>query len=598
MSSIFSRSKAAFTKASTYAQAHKLVSAAALVFLLGGGWWAYAHATSASAQTKYVLGTVEKGTIVSTVSGSGQVSATDSIDIKPKASGDITRVLVSAGQTVGEGQALAYIDSTDAVQALNSAKKSLEADQLQYQKSAAQAPVDYQNDLRSLDAAKTSLTESYNDTFNDVTSMYLDFPDVMAAAQNTLYGYDFDSTKGQWNMNVLFDLVNNNGRDVTTAQDFQNTSKENYASANAQYIKTLGVYKQSTRNSSQDSIDSLLQQSTDVASGVAQALQSELNFLGTISDMAQTYNATLPSKFTTVQSAARTALATANSDLSKLIADKKALDNAKQAVITAQQNVTLDQVGNPDGSNPISLQISKNSLEKSEQDIADQEAALGDYTIRAPFAGTLASVSMKRGDAAGSAAVATLITDSKIAQLSLNEVDAAKVKVGEKATLTFDAIDGLTLTGKVAEVDSIGAVSQGVVSYSVKISFDSQDERVKPGMTVNASIQTDVAQDVLVVPSSAVKTQNGASYVQMFEPALEETGGTQGVASKIPPTQVEVQTGISDDTNVQIVSGLTEGEQIVTRTSSGTAAASSAAARTGAANRAGGFGGGAGAIRF
>jgi multidrug efflux pump subunit AcrA (membrane-fusion protein) len=119
-------------------------------------------------------------------------------------------------------------------------------------------------------------------------------------------------------------------------------------------------------------------------------------------------------------------------------------------------------------------------------------------------------------------------------------------------------------------------------------------------MTVNASIQTDIAQDVLVVPSSAVKTQNGASYVQMFEPALEETGGSQGAASKTPPTQVEVQTGISDDTNIEITSGLTEGQQIVVRTSSGTAAATSAA-RTGATNTsrggAGGFGGG-GAIRL
>ena len=71
----------------------------------------------------------------------------------------------------------------------------------------------------------------------------------------------------------------------------------------------------------------------------------------------------------------------------------------------------------------------------------------------------------------------------------MNEVDAAKISVGNKTTLTFDATEDLTLTGKVAQIDTIGTVEQGVVSYKVKIAFDTQDERIKPGMTANASIQ-------------------------------------------------------------------------------------------------------------
>ena len=138
----------------------------------------------------------------------------------------------------------------------------------------------------------------------------------------------------------------------------------------------------------------------------------------------------------------------------------------------------------------------------------------------------------------------------------------------------------------------MGTVSQGVVSYKVKIGFDSQDERIKSGMTVNSSIQTEVKQDVLAIPSSSVKTQNGVTYVQVFNPTLTETGGTGGVVSAVLPTQIEVKIGISDDTKVEILEGLKEGEQIVTRTISGTATAS----KTTSGNAGGGIGGAA--IRF
>ncbi len=150
-------------------------------------------------------------------------------------------------------------------------------------------------------------------------------------------------------------------------------------------------------------------------------------------------------------------------------------------------------------------------------------------------------------------------------------------------------------------MDTTGAVTQGVVSYGVQITLDTQDSRVKAGMTVNADIQTAVHANVLTVPSGAVKTVNGSSYVLVFNPPLASAGGISGVTSTVAPVQVPVTVGISDDTNVEILSGLTAGEQVVTRTIA--PGATTAAATTGTAARAGattgaargGFGGGAAA---
>jgi multidrug efflux pump subunit AcrA (membrane-fusion protein) len=115
-------------------------------------------------------------------------------------------------------------------------------------------------------------------------------------------------------------------------------------------------------------------------------------------------------------------------------------------------------------------------------------------------------------------------------------------------------------------------------------------------MTVNASIITDAKTDVLSVPASAVKTQNGASYVMAFNPALQDTGAP--VVTKVAPTRIPVEIGITDDTNVEITSGLTEGQQIVVR--SQTSSTNTTTSRTTTTNRAGGFGGpgGGAAIRL
>ena len=584
--------------------AHKIWSALIIIVVLGGGWFVYSKATSTTGETRYVMGAVTRGTIVASVSASGQVAATNQVDVKPKVTGNITWVGVKAGDTVRAGQALATIDSTDAKQAYADAQKSLNAAELQYQKDTAQAPIDHQNSVNTLDTANQDLQNDYNDTFNNLSNTYLDLPTVMTGVLDVLYGYDLDTSKSQWNMDVLSNFFSSK-QDTAAMLGFRDRAKSDYATAQSSYNTAVLAYKNLSRNSSSTDLEALLDQSITMTTSVAQALQSELNFLGSISDLAQEYNMKLPSGFTTLQTNARGYLSTVNGDLSTLLAQKKTITSAKQAITTAQQNITLSEVGNDTtGANPISLQIEKNNLDKQKQDLTNQETALSDYTVVAPFAGTASAVNVQVGDAGGSAAVATIITNQQVATLSLNEVDAAKLTLGDKATLTFDAIDSLTLTGTIAQLDNVGTVAQGVVSYTVKITFDSQDARVKPGMTVNASIITDAHQDVLVVPSSAVKTTGGASYVLAFDPPLADASSTQGVVSMIAPQQVPVTTGLSDDTNVEILSGLTEGQQIVVRTTTGAATAAVARTTTTAgaagATRAGGggFGGGGAAIRL
>jgi len=168
--------------------------------------------------------------------------------------------------------------------------------------------------------------------------------------------------------------------------------------------------------------------------------------------------------------------------------------------------------------------------------------------------------------------LATLITRQKIAQISLNEIDAAKVKAGQKATLAFDALPDISITGKVAEVDTVGTASQGVVSYGVKIALDSGEDAIKPGYSVTADIITDVKQDVLVLPNGAIKSQGDSYYVELVDIngdsqfARQLLASVSGTILQESPNTQQVETGLSNDVSTEIVSGLKEGDIVVAYT--------------------------------
>ena len=120
--------------------------------------------------------------------------------------------------------------------------------------------------------------------------------------------------------------------------------------------------------------------------------------------------------------------------------------------------------------------------------------------------------------------------------------------------ITFSAIDGLTMSGKIEKMDALGTITQGVVTYNITIGFDSLDSRIKPQMSVSAKIITQVKQDVITVPNSALKTQGNKTYVEVL------ASGSQ------TPQQRTIEIGVANNTETEIVSGINVGDNVVTQT--------------------------------
>lgn len=492
-----------FSRIKTYIASHKFISFVGLVILALVIYWIVKAATPVKTTTTYVIGQATTGTIVSTVTGTGQVSTTDSLAITPQASGTVTDVRVKAGDQVTKGETMFVIDPTNAEEAVATAKSNLESAELALESDE----ISTQNTASS---QTNAVSVAYNNLLNST-------PQAIPSDYTTA-GYAAPQISGNYTLGKPGTIT------LTT-----------YASGGGFSFTASGL----------TSGDSLVSTTTPqpIGNSGLYALFSGKSATDLI------WTITLP-----------------NTNASDYTSNETAYQNA----LTAQSEA---EIGSSNSTTALDLATKQLAVNQAQQSLTEAENTLANCYVTAPFSGTVATTPVIVGSQASSGTtLTTLISNQEVANISLNEVDAASVKVGDKATMTFDAVPNITMTGEVTEIDSVGTVSQGVVSYNVQIAFDTQDPTIKSGMSVTADIATDVAQNIVMVPSAAIKTSSTTSYVLTVPAGTPISSGNTGetLTATETPTETAVTTGISDDTNTEILSGLSARDEIVTKTITGT----------------------------
>lgn len=573
---------------------HKKRSLFILIVVCVVAYWGYSKLTATESVPHYVIGSATKDTLIVSLSGSGQVLAGNQVDIAPRATGEVTWVGIKNGQEVRKGTLLATIDSRDAQKSVRDAEVNLESAKLSLQKLVQ--PADNLSLIQSENAllrarenkvtATAALTKDYDDGFNAVANAFLELPTIIGGLQDTLFSFNSGLSANEQSIDFYASAAE---RYDEKARIYRADTYDKYQAARKAYDATFAHYKTLSRTATPAEIEAIITESYETTKIMADAIKSANNLI-------QFYKDKLIEHSLTPRVTADTHLATlsgytakTNTHLGTLLNAGTTITNDKDTILNAERTI-VEQTASLEklraGADALDISSSNLTIKQRENALRDAREKLADYSVYAPFAGTIAKVNVDAGDTAGSGtSIATLITKQKIAQISLNEIDAAKVSVGQKATLTFDAIEDLSIAGSVAEVDAVGTVAQGVVTYAVKISFDTQDERVKSGMTVNAAIITSVKQDALSVPLSAVKTRGDTSYVLIID-GVTAVSDSAGITSATLPREQVVEIGLTNDTSTEIVSGITEGAFVVTRTISPTTAPATAPSL---------FGGGGGA---
>lgn len=196
---------------------------------------------------------------------------------------------------------------------------------------------------------------------------------------------------------------------------------------------------------------------------------------------------------------------------------------------------------------------------------AQYESALANLdkaVLHAPISGVIKQVNFKAGEVIGSPSItsqtsvfAEMISYDLIFEAQVPESDINKIALGQTASLTFDSFSvDEKFSGKVISIEPSATVVQDVVDYVVKIALDSVDSRMKDGMSADVDFQIAKKDNVLNIPERAVQGENGSQNVQVLNP--------KGQAEKR-----DVKTGLKGDGGViEIISGLSEGEKVVTAT--------------------------------
>ncbi|MBI5288960.1 MAG: biotin/lipoyl-binding protein [Chloroflexi bacterium] len=206
-------------------------------------------------------------------------------------------------------------------------------------------------------------------------------------------------------------------------------------------------------------------------------------------------------------------------------ADANAIEQARQAVRTAQLQVEAAQI------------------------------RLKNAKIIAPFDGTVGAVNIKQGEFFGGASAAAeggaivLLTPNRLTlSMSVGETDYRSVKIGQGGAAVFDGIPGAVYPFAVTEIGLSPTVTQGVVTYSLKASLVVLPDNASPapGMNARGQIVTSSKENVLLVPSRAIRIRGTDQVVD-----VKRDSGTE---------EQVVTTGASDGGNVEVLTGLDEGD--------------------------------------
>lgn len=537
-----------------------------LVLALGYTYYSYFYK---STPTTYEYAIAAKKDIKKTVEGSGKVVSVSELTIQQlQNAGKVTAVYVKPGDFVKQGQIIATLDNRQALIQLQQAKAS-------YDKVVNGAT---KEDLAITNQSVTNAKQSY-----DITKQQQDT--AVANAKRTLLNTSVSAVA------VYDSRIQPNT--PTVSGSYTCTDDEEYI------IRSV--------MSSYVSVSSKQFNDQVIISSVPQALGNcglFLSFDPTKDYSNGEWKITLPNKISSSYSAN---LASYNN---ALIARDQAMLNAQTAITNAELNLNQKVAGSR-----------AEDVSSARASYASANLNYENTIIRAPFDGQIGAVSAAVGQQTNSQqGVATIITKDKIAEISLNEIDIVNVRLGQPVELTFDAIPNETFVGSVAQIDTVGVNTSNVVSFATKISIPNADERIKSGMSVTANIITEKKEGVLSVPSGTIKTEGEGENMKSY--VMKKLGSPVSVANanfasstsasstrknfrnrntstslNTQNTKVYVTTGVTNDIDTEIIDGLVEGDQVVSKTTDGTVTTKTATTFSlfGGGARPGGTGGNGGA---
>ncbi|MCU0234674.1 MAG: efflux RND transporter periplasmic adaptor subunit [Thermoanaerobaculales bacterium] len=242
------------------------------------------------------------------------------------------------------------------------------------------------------------------------------------------------------------------------------------------------------------------------------------------------------------------------------LVSQEALDAAVLAVETVK--VELEAQGHL-------IEQYRSALQRAADDLART-------TIRSPMDGTVIQLNTEQGETVvpgstnlpGSVIMTVADMSILLAEVEVSEVDVVNVKLGQEAEVKVDSLGDAAQRGRVVEIATSGREDPalGTIDFAVKVAIDDPDPRLRPAMTAKVDILTATRDDALIVPIQAVVKRrfdaSGEEVKGAEAKGLDEVDTVYRIADGTAHSQ-RVETGISDELHVEIISGLTAGDEVI-----------------------------------
>jgi len=261
---------------------------------------------------------------------------------------------------------------------------------------------------------------------------------------------------------------------------------------------------------------------------------------------------------------------------------EQSLAVAQAAYRSAQADLTTAKAqvaAQEEGPKASEVQAAQAGVDQARAALEIARTNLNNATLQAPEDGVISSVLVQQYQNVGTNQIMTLGVgqDTLVVETAIDQADIALVKLGQKVDLTLDSAPDQHIRATVSGVAPSGTTVQSVTTFKVLLNIDEPSSLIYPGMNVNVSIIIAEKQGVLVIPSEAIKVQDGQQGVLIplnQEPAADKEAEADGANDQIQGAStisvvsadtefVPVETGLDDGAYVEIISGLTEGQAVV-----------------------------------
>lgn len=316
---------------------------------------------------------------------------------------------------------------------------------------------------------------------------------------------------------------------------------------NAQYTYNTNVTKGNVAQSEYDTTVAELQANVDSAQASVDASASKIAEYQKKIEKGEKCSAALAEEQANYNSLISKLESAKNNQATKTVEAKQKYE---EAMLKYNNADSLYQIDTADIDSEIDE--AQDTLDDANEALTSFNSLIGDGTVYAQYAGTIASLGYEAGDELSSSTeVATFADASDITMtVSVSQEDISAVKIGDAVEIALTAYEDKVYEGQVKTVDTSASSGSSTVSYDVTVIFTGDTSDVYQDMTGNVTFIASQAEDVCYVSRKAVTVENKSAYVK-----IKRQDGTI--------EKVEVTTGISDGVNIEVSGEINEGDTVL-----------------------------------